>query len=45
MKLIGGGIGRHDRLKSNFLTTTNSNDKNVKSYNDRYKIWHVKIDH
>jgi hypothetical protein len=27
-----------------FLTTTNSADKNVKSYNDDYKIWLVKVE-
>jgi hypothetical protein len=27
-----------------FLTTTNSIDKNVKSYNDNYKMWLVKVD-
>lgn len=26
-----------------FLTTTNSIDKNVKSYNDNYKMWLVKV--
>ena len=27
-----------------FLTTTNSIDRNVKSYNDNYKMWLVKVD-
>ena len=27
-----------------FLTSTQSTDKNVKSYNDNFKLWLVKVD-